>query len=258
MGMGSSRFTAFLPLCLLYLALGRPVQAQPEANRIDLQTSDGKQIAGFWYDGGKPATAPAVILIHNPGATHTGWAPLLGPLQDAGFRILSVDLRGHGDSRETTPEAYEAMRRRDPQPYKDMIHDIEAAIGWLTTTQELAPEHIALVGCEYTADLAILAAVHHPKLRAVVALSPSENYFSFPLVATVRKYGKRPLYFILPKQLYAEGAEQVEKAMKDNPDFTMKVFPRYDHHGVYMLGLNWNVEGLITKWLSSVFAKSAG
>lgn len=252
MRMGLRPVTAILAWLLCAASLSS-VQAQPEATRIELETKDGKQIFAFWYDGQKPATAPAVLLVHNPGATHAGWAPLLQPLLDAGFRILALDLRGHGDSRESTPDVYEAMRKRDSQPYKDMIHDIEAGIRWLTTTQKLAPERLAIVGCEYTANLAILAATRTPGIGAVVALSPSENYFAFPLVETARTYGKRPLYFILPKQLLMEGASRVQKLMADNPDFEMKVFPRYDHHGVYLLGLSWNVEGLITNWLTTIF-----
>src|SRR5262245_40561249 len=48
----------------------------------------------YWNDGG---TKPAVMLIHGVGADGTSWdqiAPVLTP----DFRVLRLDLRGHGES----------------------------------------------------------------------------------------------------------------------------------------------------------------
>ncbi len=242
-------------LALGLLAAGALAQPQPE--RLELQTADGMRIYAFWYGQDLPENAPAVLLLHNPGATHVGWLPLLEPLRRAGFRPLALDFRGHGDSKASTPEVYEQMRQRDPKPYLDMIHDVEAGLQWLTTTKHVRPERIALVGGEHCANLAIQALARNHKLGAVVAMSPSQTYFGFPLLENAKKIKDKPLYIISPKQLYSEGTSKIEEMMRNNPKFESTVFPRFDGHGVYMLGLTWRVEDLIVKWLAGVFPEGS-
>ncbi len=41
---------------------------------------------------------PAVLLMHGGGQTHAVWAEAAAALVDAGRRVISLDLRGHGDS----------------------------------------------------------------------------------------------------------------------------------------------------------------
>jgi pimeloyl-ACP methyl ester carboxylesterase len=56
-----------------------------------LQRSDAPELR-YWDDGGE---RPPVMLIHGVGADGTSWdqiAPALSPE----FRVLRLDLRGHG------------------------------------------------------------------------------------------------------------------------------------------------------------------
>ena len=235
------------------LAMPAVVAAQPAFERIQLTCSDGVQVYGFWYAKGVDAATPVALLLHNPGATHAHWGPLLAPLQDGGFRVLAIDFRGHGDSKELTPEIYDQMTRRDPQAYSGMIHDVEAAVQWLTSVQKVRPERIALVGGEYAADLALQALARNRKLGAVVAMSPAHTYFSFPLEATAKQIGNKPILVLAPKQILSDGPSQLQEINRKNPGFELKVYPVYEYHGVHMLGLNWKVEETIVQWLGKVF-----
>jgi pimeloyl-ACP methyl ester carboxylesterase len=49
-------------------------------------------------DIGGPPAGPTVVLLHGGGQTRHSWAGTWRLLVDAGWRALSVDLRGHGDS----------------------------------------------------------------------------------------------------------------------------------------------------------------
>ena len=245
--------TFLVGLVLVSSVTAARVGAQPTPERIQLVCSDGAQIYGFWYAADQSTAKPAVLLLHNPGATHAHWAPLLQPLLDAGFRVLAIDFRGHGSSKELTPEIFAQMSRREPQAYAGMIHDVEAAVQWLTGVQKLSPTRIALVGGEYSADLALQALAQNRQLGGVVAMSPSHTYFGFPLEQTAKKIGNKPMLVIAPKQILNEGANQMQEIHKNNPGFVLKVYPRYEHHGVHMLGLNWKVEDTIVAWLGKVF-----
>jgi pimeloyl-ACP methyl ester carboxylesterase len=47
--------------------------------------------------GGDPG-APAVVLLHGGGQTRHAWGSTARALCEAGFYVVSLDLRGHGDS----------------------------------------------------------------------------------------------------------------------------------------------------------------
>lgn len=57
-----------------------------------LRTTQGR-IAGFTAGDG-----PLVILIHGLGERASALGGFIGPLTDAGFKVVGLDLPGHGDS----------------------------------------------------------------------------------------------------------------------------------------------------------------
>jgi len=233
------------------------VAAQPEPTKVLLRSADDLQIVAFWYRNPGPKGAPVAVLLHDPGQTHHAWRTLVAPLYRSGFQILSLDLRGHGETKELTPEIYERMRQHETQPYYDMVRDIEAAVQWLGTEQKIPATRIALVGGGFSANLAIEAVAQNRKLGGAVALSPAKSYFQFPLVDWGRKYGNKPLYIVVPKQLLGEGSSEIAQIMAHNPGFEMKVYPRTDTAGVQMLGVTPDLENLITRWLCKVFGLKA-
>ncbi|MFQ5600085.1 MAG: alpha/beta hydrolase family protein [Candidatus Krumholzibacteriia bacterium] len=227
--------------------------AQPEPESFELTAEDSVRVMAYWYAAPRSEDAPVALLLHNVGSSHFGWQPLLRPLSSAGLRVLSLDLRGHGRSKDLAPDVYQRMVRRERGPYLAMIHDVEAAIRWLTDEKDVPPEEIILVGGEYGSTLAFQAMARNPELGAAVALSPSTKYFQAPLLTHAEKYGTRPLLLVLPKQDLTQGSSKIAEMMRDNPMFEMKVYPRYDAQGVNMLGLSWRVEEFIVRWLWETF-----
>jgi pimeloyl-ACP methyl ester carboxylesterase len=53
------------------------------------------------------ASAPPVLMLHGWGCSAYAWRYLAGPLADAGWRVIAIDLRGHGLSdRPDNPAKY--------------------------------------------------------------------------------------------------------------------------------------------------------
>jgi non-heme chloroperoxidase len=67
----------------------------PEITTIRLPGMGGLQLA---VDIAGPETGAPVVLLHGGGQTRHAWARAFRRLAEAGYRVLSYDARGHGDS----------------------------------------------------------------------------------------------------------------------------------------------------------------
>ncbi|MBW2524534.1 MAG: alpha/beta fold hydrolase, partial [Deltaproteobacteria bacterium] len=74
----------------------------PGTPKIGQVTRLGNETIRF-FDSAKPgqkaaAEQPAVVLVHGFGATLDEWGGVMPWLQGAGYRVLALDLLGHGYS----------------------------------------------------------------------------------------------------------------------------------------------------------------
>ncbi|MGH2864185.1 MAG: alpha/beta fold hydrolase [Solirubrobacteraceae bacterium] len=51
-------------------------------------------------------TAPPILMLHGGGQTRHAWHTTAKSLAEAGWRAITVDLRGHGESTHPRPAAY--------------------------------------------------------------------------------------------------------------------------------------------------------
>lgn len=73
-----------------------PAVAWGTAEPLWLHTADG-QALGAWFFDGRPGR-PVVILLHGNGGNRTATLPQAELLASAGYPVLAVTLRAHGDS----------------------------------------------------------------------------------------------------------------------------------------------------------------
>ncbi|MFZ9395346.1 MAG: alpha/beta fold hydrolase [Erythrobacter sp.] len=88
----------------------------PEIVTRRLVASDGVALA---CDVGGPDGAPLVLLMHGGGQTRHSWAGAMRALIGAGYRVVNLDSRGHGESDWSASRAYSI---------DDRIKDIHAAV----------------------------------------------------------------------------------------------------------------------------------
>lgn len=70
-------------------------QLSPDVHRsVAIQTSSGLSLCATERDGHKPT----IVLAHGGGQTHHSWGATASTLAAAGHRVVTYDLRGHGDS----------------------------------------------------------------------------------------------------------------------------------------------------------------
>jgi hypothetical protein len=111
----------------------RPPAAEPApaagwgtAEELALHTADGHTL-GAWFFAGR-ADRPAVVLLHGNGGNRTACLPEAELLASAGYPVLAVTLRAHGDSSGDVNDFGLSAR-----------HDVVAAVGWLEGKRPGAP-----------------------------------------------------------------------------------------------------------------------
>lgn len=137
----------------------------------------GVEIAG-WYrrapgSFSKPARrgaekekgAPAVVLVHGLGASRRSHEVLIpaGMLWRAGFSVLLIDLREHGES-----EVVDGRTALGNDEYLDVL----GAWDWLVGERRADPERIGLFGTSLGAATVIIALGREPRARAAFVDSP--------------------------------------------------------------------------------------
>jgi len=98
---------------------GRRPAAVPDGDRQRVNLpgpAPSSIVTEAWGEG------PAVYLLHGWGGDRTSWRRFVGPLTRAGFRAVTLDAPGHGDS---GPGAYGPGRTSLPE----MITALHAAAG---------------------------------------------------------------------------------------------------------------------------------
>ena len=103
---------------------------------------------------------PPIVLLH--GLTATRWYVVLGSklLARHGFRLVSYDARGHGESSPAPdPDAYE---------YRDLVEDLCALV------DRTGSEKVVLAGNSMGAHTAMAYALQFPeRVAALVQITPS-------------------------------------------------------------------------------------
>lgn len=145
-------------------------------------------------------TNPSLVLIHG-GSAHAHWWDHIATELACEYRVLALDLRGHGDSAWATPPAYEIT---------DYVADLEAVI----TTLGLSP--LVLIGHSLGGFIALTyATLHAATLQALVVV---DGGFRLPHSRRMRLLSRLPApvyrdeadllvrFRLLPEDTYATPA----------------------------------------------------
>lgn len=147
----------------------------PKPENLTVQAKDGFIVYCTYYPGGfvqknekEIVTKPSkevvpVILLHGFEGNRKELEPLALSLQTAGHAVVTVDLRGHGDSSRIelpngTEKPIEASRLR-PVDFRAMEMDVEAVKSFLLEKNNLGALNLELL-CLVGADLGGIVATN--------------------------------------------------------------------------------------------------
>jgi pimeloyl-ACP methyl ester carboxylesterase len=193
-------------LALLAAALIAASPSPAPAETVSFETDDGYTIVGELQPA-RPE-APAAILLHQYRTDRSTWAPLVPRLRAAGWTVLAIDQRTHGES---TRRGDETVRVADIHSnefgpiVREGPRDVAAARAFLAR-RGLGAGGLALVGASYGCSVSLLAAQAQPDVDAIVLLSPGVRYFRVPVTQAAAGF---------PGALLAVGAEDDHRRHRD-------------------------------------------
>lgn len=135
------------------------------------------KIVGNYWEGNE---AKAIILIHMMPATKESWNEFAGKLNEKGWHVLAIDLRGHGESIEYKIDDTGETQKLDYKKFSNADHrasirDVESARMWLET-KGIATRNIYIGGASVGANLTLQYLGEHSEAPAGFLLSPGLDY----------------------------------------------------------------------------------
>ena len=179
-------------LCLLLalpLATGAEETRRPFSLPVSFETSDGFVLKGD-LTSSADANAPVAILLHVYRSDRGAWAPLVPELAAAGFTVLAIDQRAHGESKQQRGERVDVAsipRTEFGELVRHGVRDVRAAALYLAQ-QGLATDRIVLIGASYGCSVSLLSAEEVAGVRALVLLSPGTNYFGVDVLEAASSF----------------------------------------------------------------------
>jgi pimeloyl-ACP methyl ester carboxylesterase len=180
-----------------------------------------------WNPGG----TPTMLLLHGNSANAWWWAPLAESIA-ANYRLIAIDLRGHGDSAWVRPPAYGPC---------DHAHDLARLIDTLSLERPIVAGH-SMGGIAVTAftrdyplmaraaiavDIAVRSSRGRDRLLHRLKVLPTVNYPD--LETAVARYRLMPNEGGIAPEIMAEIARRSVRRTDDGR-YTMK-FDRESFHG---------------------------
>jgi dienelactone hydrolase len=222
---------------------------------VDLTARDGIILKASYFPAGKPG--PGVLLLHQCDRDRKIWNGLAHQLASAGINVLTMDLRGFGDSGDaphngkTGPGPLES-----PEEMQKWPADIDAAYQYLKSQSDVKSGLIGVGGASCGVSNAIKTAIRHPEVKSLVLLSgPSDVKDRMFLRQT-----KMPAFFAVsdddPYPLMVPDTEWIYLASA-SPG---KKFAEYKTggHGAEIFAVHPDLPRAIVDWYTVTLIKTPG
>lgn len=205
------RFLIFIVLIvfagvLLYNEVYLKGRSSPMAQTVQFTTEDNTTIVADFYP--VSGSSLGIILVHMMPSDRKSWIPFAEKLKQAGFQVLAIDLRGHGDS-QGGPSGYEKFSNKEHQ---DSYKDIAAADDFL---RRKGATNINIAGASIGANLALWYLADHSYVRSAILLSAGFNYRGIEtgnFIGQVRR--SQGIYFVGSAEDEQSGASASDVAVK--------------------------------------------
>ncbi|HET9182478.1 MAG TPA: alpha/beta hydrolase [Candidatus Angelobacter sp.] len=227
----------------------------PAPKVVDLTAADGIKLKASYFSSGKPG--PGVLLLHQCDHDRRIWDGLAQQLAAAGISVVTMDLRGFGESGDkphNPPGSHGPIE--PPEEMQKWPGDIDVAYRYLKSQPGVKAGQIGVGGGSCGVDNAIKTVMRHPELKSLVLLSgPTDlkgrqflRQSKLPVFFAVADDDQYPLMVSMTELLYTISASPGKK------------FVRYKtgHHAAEIFSVHPDLPQKIVTWYVTTLIKNPG
>lgn len=166
-----------------------PAASQPETRDVNIAAGDGLELQGTLATPGGLAPFPGVLLLHMLNSERAVWQEvgLVDGLLRSGYAVLTLDMRGHGDTGGARDWALAA-------------DDLQRVVDYLAAQPAVDETRIAVIGASIGANMAFTTAAARSDVQTAVLLSPGLDYRGVTTEDKLAEYGERPLLIVASEE----------------------------------------------------------
>ncbi len=153
-----------------------PADAGLSFEDVAFDSTDGLGLKGWFIPAG--GRGPAVVFVHGwmwnrlgnvAGQTtvpdrDVDFMPAIRALHDAGYHVLTFDLRGHGESEDgPRPQTYGPLEGQD----------FVGAVNYLRRRPDIDPERIGAIGTSAGGNVVLYGTPDAQPIKAILAIQPT-------------------------------------------------------------------------------------
>ena len=232
----------FVPLLALAISLvAAPLSAA--SKDVDLKAEDGTMLKATYMSPGKPG--PAMLLVHQCNMDRKSWSSIAEPLVAAGVHVLTLDLRGFGESGGKGPREAGGF----PAFLETAHGDVDMAYEFLVSQEGVDTSRLAAGGASCGAMLTADLASRQPAIKTLMLLSGPPSAAAVEHMAS--KKGPAVFAAASTGDTITPGVADALKGAVDgspNPHSTAKIYDGTEH-GLPMFAKNAELEPALVGWL---------
>lgn len=195
---------------------------------------------------------PTVLLLHSLGYSSASWSNLPEALVNAGYAVITMDLRGHGKSiydanlkQRSWQYFTNKIYQKFPSDVVQMLEEVEKQ------SKKVDMNRFAIIGADIGANTAILVSKSITKKpKALVLISPTMTFKGLYVPIALSEIGHVPVLAITSQKDLFCLQEQEKLARFSQGAFYVKNYPN-GGMGMLMLKVNPTMSSDIIKWLAS-------
>lgn len=187
----------------LFLFIAAPALAQeatttPEPTVVKVAASDGLMLVGDFYAASGEGDKPAILLMHMYQNVRQSWKEFVPKLLDAGYSVLNVDLRGHGETGGSTN-------------WPLAVTDVQTWLDWLREQPGVRDDAVSIIGASVGSNLALIGCANDKACVTAIALSPGSDYFGLRPKDFIAEGLKDRSAFVVASQKDSASAQGVKQ-----------------------------------------------
>jgi pimeloyl-ACP methyl ester carboxylesterase len=203
---------------IVAMAVMAAAQDAPMPQAVQVEASDRLTLVGDYYVSPSELGArPAVLLMHMYGSGRASWTPVIPALLEAGYDVLAVDLRGHGDT-------------GGAEDWELAVGDVQVWLDWLRAQPGVRAEAVSTMGASVGSNLALIGCANDAQCVTAIALSPGLNFFGVQPETSVSEGLKDRSALLLATQADMESSEAVRQmVMTAQGEIGARIWPGATH-----------------------------